>query len=124
MASSNTKNGDAKRPHPLHVSRSFTRIEPTSPSSVVRSRASTISNDSTTQLRPPVKSAASENAKPRSRPNMFETSMNSDDDNQDSSDEEPGSLPENFDALPIELASLTDRYVSWTKPEKATKLTF
>jgi hypothetical protein len=52
-----------------------------------------------------------ENQKPRAQPDAFET--HSEEDNEDTVTpiDGPGKLPDDFDELPIELASLSDRSV-------------
>lgn len=110
MASSNGRKSDSQRPRPLHLSKSFTRIEPPSPDRLTRSqRASTIQNgvipdDMTTSL-------SRENKDPRGLPDAFGAHAE-DDDEYTGTPISPPSKPEDFDELPIELASLSDRFAS------------
>jgi len=88
------------RPSPLST-KSFTRYEPSSSSpsaSSVRSRASTIASPSV-----PRRSHDDE------RQDVFNKVADTEDQASPSLDT-PSSLPDRFDELPIELASLTDRY--------------
>ena len=100
--SRNVSTGSLKsRPSAL-ATQSFTRYEPSTSSATSRSRASTI------QSVPDVKSPKKVDASPE---DIFEKSIN-----EESEPTSPGlgranSLPERFDELPIELASLCDRFV-------------
>lgn len=90
------------RPSPLST-KSFTRYEPstTLPAASVRSRASTIAS--------PVfdkKSIEDE------RQDVFNKTQNEDDEEMSPELNKTHSLPERFDELPVELISLTDRYVT------------
>lgn len=114
MASSNGRKSDSQRPPALHLSKSFTRVEP--PPSQGRStrnqRASTIQNGVIPES--VMANMSRENQKPRAQPDAFET--HSEEDNEDTEDtvtpiDGPGKLPDDFDELPIELASLSDRSV-------------
>jgi hypothetical protein len=52
-----------------------------------------------------------ENTKPRAQPDAFETHEEEDEDDTGTPIEGSGKLPENFDELPVELASLSDTSV-------------
>jgi len=52
-----------------------------------------------------------ENMKPRAQPDAFETHEEADEDDTGTPIEGPGKLPDNFDELPVELASLSDTSV-------------
>ena len=89
------------RPSPLS-SKSFARYEPPVPSSPAhRSRASTAQSPVT------VKSPQKETG----REDVFEKKNEEEDEPDSPSLEKSQSLPDKFDELPIELASLTDRFV-------------
>ena len=91
------------RGRPSAVStKSFTRYEPPAPSSPGRSRASTI------QSVPPLKSPKKVDA---SSEDIFEKTINEESEPPSPDLGRSSSLPERFDELPIELASLTDRFV-------------
>ena len=49
--------------------------------------------------------------KPRAQPDAFETHEEEDEDDTGTPIEGPGKLPDNFDELPVELASLSDTSV-------------
>jgi hypothetical protein len=87
----------APRPRPLHVSRSFTRLEPNPaslPPSPNRARASTI------QTIPEAKDIAS-----FSHGDVFETL------DEDKPEEPAVNVPPTFDQLPIEIRSLSERFL-------------
>ena len=122
--SSSTKKSEANRPRPLHTSRSFSRIEPSSPKTVTRTaRASTLQDG---------KKAADQGGEKSqldilkesisSNPNAYDNDSEEEEerDNDDEEEEEDTSAENNadekkstkgFDELPIELISLTDRHV-------------
>jgi hypothetical protein len=54
-----------------------------------------------------------ENMKPRAQPDAFETHEEDDEDDTGTPIEGPGKLPDNFDELPVELASLSDTSVHY-----------
>jgi hypothetical protein len=87
----------APRPRPLHVSRSFTRLEPNPaslPPSPSRARASTI------QTIPEAKDIAS-----FSHSDVFEAV------DEDKPEEPAINVPPTFDQLPIEIRSLSERFL-------------
>jgi hypothetical protein len=119
--SSSMKKSEANRPRPLHTSRSFSRIEPSSPKTVTRTaRASTLQDGK--------KSAESAGEKSQleilkesisSNPNAYYNGSEEEDDEDDDDEEDDTvtakqeaekKMPKDFDELPIELISLTDRY--------------
>lgn len=88
------------RPSPLST-KSFTRYEPpSSPASSVRSRASTIASPVLSK-----KSLEEENQ------DVFNRKLEQEEEPSLAVIEKAESLPPRFDELPVELASLTDRYV-------------
>ena len=111
MASSNGKKSDNHRPHPLHTSRSFSRIEPASPKQSTRTqRASTIQNGVIPEDAMSDKSSASKGAGNSGRQQDVFGHGTEDEEEEDGTDDEgSGKLPADFDELPIELVSLTDR---------------
>jgi len=108
MASSNDRKSENQRPRPLHLSKSFSRVEPASPDRSTRiQRTSTIQNGvipEDVMVKP-----SRENKKPRPQADAFEKS--SDDEDNGTMEEPTGKLPDDFDELPIELVSLSDRSV-------------
>jgi hypothetical protein len=52
-----------------------------------------------------------ENKNPRAQPDAFETQEDDDDEDTGTPIEGPGKLPDDFDELPVELASLSDTSV-------------
>ena len=112
MASSNARKSDNHRPRPLHVSKSFSKIEPpASPDRSTRSqRASTIQNGGITKTVMSDKTNTSKgDMKPPTQPDAFEKSSGVDEVRSNADDVTGGKLPADFDELPIELVSLTDR---------------
>jgi hypothetical protein len=108
MASANGRKSDSQRPRPLHLSKSF--VEPPSPDRLTRNqRASTIQNGVIPEN--VMANVSRENARPRAQPDAFETRSEEDEDDTGTPIEGPGKLPDNFDELPIELASLSDTSV-------------
>ncbi|OAP60039.1 hypothetical protein AYL99_05041 [Fonsecaea erecta] len=101
--SRNISTGSMKsRPSALST-KSFTRYEPPATSSSAnRSRASTI--QSVTTLKSPKKQDLSPE-------DIFEKPINEEDEPASSDLGRVSSLPDRFDELPIELASLTDRFI-------------
>ena len=121
MASANGRKSDSQRPRPLHLSKSFTRVGPPSPDRLTRNqRASTIQNGVTPEK--VMANVSRENTKPRAQPDAFETHSEGDDDDTGTPIEGPGKLPDNFDELPVELASLSDTSV-YLEPEYGQQLT-
>jgi hypothetical protein len=112
MASPTSRKTDTtekKKPRPLHVSRSFSRLEPTSPASSTRSsRANTIQNDSIPERPSFEKETENENPMPLSRSSTSDKSFQ-EDRKQSGGENMPGQSPTGFDELPIELKSLADR---------------
>jgi hypothetical protein len=109
MASSSTRKSEGQRSRP-HASKSFSRIEPTSPGSSTRSsRANTIQSVSIPERPSLEKEHVSENDKPSSRPDVFDNSSQMD--KKINGTEETSHSPTEFDELPIELKALTDRLV-------------
>lgn len=100
---SNTKKSDSQRPYPLKASRSYPRVEhPSSEPSTRSQRASTVHNG--------VAADSSTADKTKSR-NDLEKSQTPTDifEKSPAGEDVPGKLPTDFDQLPIELVSLTDR---------------
>ena len=120
MASSTAgKQGDTPRSRPLHTSRSFSRIEPTSLKPLTRSgRASTLQNEmgsKDTGLDKPKMAAVQEGVARQST--AYDNGSDSDEEEDEgqeevAGEEETSKLPKDFAELPIELISLTDRSVS------------
>jgi hypothetical protein len=105
MASPNGRKNESQRPRPIHVSKSFSKLEPASPDRTSRSsRASTIQNG--------VIPAAIMSDKTNMRnENKTKEKSPQEDGASGTGDEVTGKLPADFDELPIELVSLSDRLV-------------
>jgi hypothetical protein len=109
MASPNNTKADPP-PRLLHVSKSFSRLEPSTTPSPTRSRASTIQNIPEEALDKP--DQLGENRKPRGLSDVFARSFGIGERKEERGAEaSSGKLPADFDELPIELVSLTDRCV-------------
>lgn len=102
MASSNVRKGDAHRPQHLHVSKSFSRSEPSSPATTRNQRASTVQNGAYPAVSMSDKSERKVSAP---QPDVYEKSSEADENMR----EMTGKLPADFDELPIELVALADR---------------
>jgi hypothetical protein len=108
MASSNGRKNESQRPRHIHVPKSFSKLEPASPDRTTRStRASTIQNGSIPESVLPDRTNPRDGKKPQAEPDAFEKRPQEDE--SGAGDELSGKLPANFDELPIELVSLTDR---------------
>jgi hypothetical protein len=109
MASSDRKS-DASRPRPLQLSKSFSKLEPSSPDRLSRpSRANTIQNGAIPAVPMTDKTNEGENKRPGAQPNISE--KNEDEGGHEATTEGSGKLSADFDELPIELVSLADRFV-------------
>ena len=112
MASSNGRKNESQRPRPIHVSKSFSKLEPVSPDRTSRStRASTIQNGVTPEDIMSDKTNLKDGNKTKVQANPFEKSPQ-EDGSSGAGGEVTGKLSTDFDELPIELVSLTDRLVS------------
>jgi len=107
MASSTSKKTDSQRPHPPKSSKSFPKTEPVSPARSSRGqRASTIQIGVKEKPLLDKTNTAKENRMPRMQSDPIEKRSR---ENKGPADEGSGKLPADFDELPIELVSLTDR---------------
>lgn len=98
----------SQRPRPLHTTRSFSRYEPpTQTTPTVRSRSSTIQNGI---LSPVVEPASPEQTAASRLPDAFEKLTPAADGQDEEPKEADHQLPEGFDDLPVEIASMTDRF--------------
>ncbi len=106
MASATEKRPESQRPHPLHISKSFSRVEPSSPDILTRSqRSSTVPNGvNTGGVMADKPTTILENG----QLDAFEKSPEEYQSNG-VLQEPSGKLPDDFDQLPIELVSLSDR---------------
>ncbi|KAJ4305386.1 hypothetical protein N0V90_000917 [Kalmusia sp. IMI 367209] len=98
----------AERPGHLHTSKSFTRLESTQAKSPLsRSRASTLQGPPMPTILDPLKATAT--------PDEEEGHANGDvfasKENEDEEPEHEPSVPEGFEELPIEIRSLTERFL-------------
>lgn len=102
MSTSPGRRSDGQRPHPLKISRSFSRVEPSSPERSSRPlRASTIQNGA-------LRNRTNVDRMTESPLDAFEKTPDGEA-SRDHSQEPSGKLPAEVDELPIELASLSDR---------------
>jgi hypothetical protein len=109
MSSSAEKKSDNLRPHPLKASRSFSRVEPSSPDRANRPlRASTIQNGIINQNQRVLADRTNTESE-MTRPDVFEKSPDGDE-SQKVGEAAASILPAGDEELPIELASLSDRY--------------
>lgn len=103
---------DPPRPRPLHVSKSFSRIEP-SPISPSRTRSKTFQNGS---------APIANESKPtrgnvkvvRGLSDVFESGLGPYGSEDEDMPNPSGKLPPDFDELPIELVSIADRLVAFS----------
>ena len=109
---------EAKRPHNLHSSKSFSRFEPRRPDTPSRNRASTLQNGVVNELSSPDEQQFSHGNLEEIPPqeDVFEKRLSEESSREPRAARLPSkatidSLPDGFDELPIELISLTDRYV-------------
>lgn len=109
MTSPNPKS-EPPRPRPLHISKSFSRVEspPTSPS--LRSRSKTFQNGTLP--------ATNDSKRPRGNvkvvrglSDVFESGLGPYGSEDEDMPNPSGKLPPDFDELPIELISITDSFV-------------
>jgi hypothetical protein len=111
-SSSNSEPTENTQPRPLHVSRSFSRLESASPTSSTRSsRANTIQNDMIPEIPSLEKEVPTDTEMPFSRTSTWDKSTEWDK-KQCDGEEIPGQSTSGLDELPIELKSLADRYIS------------
>jgi hypothetical protein len=115
MSKTSSASSVKNRPSPLS-SKSFARYEP--PTSPGRNRASTVA--SPVSVKSPLKQ--------QERDDVFEKKEEEEDEPLSPNISKSNSLPDKFDELPIELASLTDRFVEslsakvYTEPPTADQL--
>lgn len=112
MASPERKKSDHQRPRPLQLSKSFIKPPPASPDRVTRvQRASTIQNGVASETMMADKSSSAKgDRRQRTQSDLFEKGGPEEEEDSGSS-ETTGKLPDDFDKLPIELVSLSDRFV-------------
>jgi len=107
MTSPSGKKGNSNRPRSLQLSKSFSKVEAVPDRATTRpSRANTIQNGAIPHLT--MSDKMRENGRPRSQPDIFEKSTEVAEDNAAEAGDS-GKLPADFDELPIELVSLSDR---------------
>lgn len=107
--------GDVRRPRPLHSSKSFTRLEPTTQSPLGRSRASTIQG-TISELPHADHITLSPGSEEKAAQRDIFVSKDEDDSDAETVEDNAGSASkqlEAFEELPIEIRSLTERYVLW-----------
>lgn len=110
MASPERKKSDHQRPRPLQLSKSFIRPPPASPDRITRvQRASTIQNGVASETMGD-KSSTAGDRRQRTQSDLFKKGTSEEEEDNGSS-ETTGKLPDDFDKLPIELVSLSDRFV-------------
>jgi hypothetical protein len=110
MPLSNGSKADAAHPRPLHNSKSFSRIEPEDPGHPTRSqRASTVQDEAMPEIiSSDQPSILKENKFSKMPQDSFDKSSE-EDESHGAVEGAPEKLPADFDELPIELISLTDR---------------
>lgn len=117
MATTNTLKTSDRPSRPLHVSKSFTRAPAPSPGLSTRShRANTVQGGTIPEISVPDNGEAPvEHRRLRVQSDVFDRSSQQDDDDHQNSPIQAKDgivkLPADFDELPIELLSLTDRFV-------------
>jgi len=97
----------ADRPRNLHPSRSFTRLDSAPKSPLARSRANTLQGPNASDMLDPLKAAMVPEEDENPDGDVF-AKKEDEDEHQDS--EEP-KVPDTFEELPIEIRSLTERYL-------------
>ncbi|KAL9117672.1 MAG: hypothetical protein Q9187_005791 [Circinaria calcarea] len=107
------------RPSPLHSSKSFSRFEPPRSNPRSRNRATTLQTSLIPEAQSPEKKGhrSTDDAMVASQTDVFEKQSFDEDPGSSRAagsalDASIGSLPENFDELPIELISLSDRFIA------------
>lgn len=106
MATSSPRKSENQRPRTLHSTRSFTKAESPNPVPLNRTqRASTTQNGMTANTSNPNPRIRGTNMSAR-QPDSFEKMPEEDEGATHASEK----LPADFDELPIELVSLTDRW--------------
>ncbi|KAF4630033.1 hypothetical protein G7Y89_g8101 [Cudoniella acicularis] len=106
MASAHGKKSESQRPRPLHSSRSFSKLEPSTPDRIARAqRASTIQNGVMSDSS--LSDKSNRDRMSVRQPDAFEKAPEDNDDTSRVSEK----LPADFDELPIELVSLTDSFI-------------
>lgn len=98
------------RPKSLHPSRSFTRLDSAPKSPLSRSRASTIQGPPVPDMLDPLKNTAVLEEDESADTDVFAAK----EDEDESAAPEP-SPPDAFEELPIEIRSLTERYIISTR---------
>ena len=107
--------GPGPRPQTLHISKSFSRLEPSRSSPLTQSRSSTSENGSIAEaINPDAENQAQTGSSLQQKGSVFEQATSSGDRDGSARNADPLSpqdqeLPEGFDELPIELISLIDR---------------
>ncbi|KAJ9662218.1 hypothetical protein H2201_006148 [Coniosporium apollinis] len=105
--------GDARRPRPLHSSKSFTRLEPTAQSPLGRSRASTFQG-AISELPHADHITLSPGSEEKAAQRDIFVSKDEDDSEDEIFEDNAGSASkqlEAFEELPIEIRSLTERFL-------------
>lgn len=108
------KGDDTRRPKALHASKSFSRLEPASQSPLSRSRASTIQGPSIPEILYPQNASLSlESDEKEQKGDIFTTEDDEEsvDGALDEADAPSIKLPDTFEELPIEIRSLTERFL-------------
>ncbi|KAL6702649.1 hypothetical protein ACN47E_001272 [Coniothyrium glycines] len=110
------------RPNHLHPSRSFTRLESAPKSPLSRSRASTLQGPNAADMLDPLKANMVPEEDENADGDVFAAKDDDDDDEGDKA--EDYTVPDAFEELPIEIRSLTERFLeSLTAKVHPTPLT-
>ena len=103
-----TARGGGSRPSPLNSSKSFTRFDAPAPTGPSRNRASTVSTGANPPAFPGPRRTSTQ-VEGSLQKDVFERASSEDAPDVALSDVGKENLPDGFDNLPIELASLADR---------------
>ncbi|ORY14787.1 hypothetical protein BCR34DRAFT_212343 [Clohesyomyces aquaticus] len=96
----------ADRPKNLHTSKSFTRLEATSQSPLSRSRSSTLQGPPVPDILDPLKVTLSPESEDPKDGDIFVSQ-----EDEDTPDSTERTVPDAFEELPIEIRSLTERFL-------------
>ncbi|OCL05780.1 hypothetical protein AOQ84DRAFT_322447 [Glonium stellatum] len=107
------KGDNAQRPKVLHISKSFSRLEPASQSPLSRSRASTLQGPPIPEILYPQNASLLQEGGEEQKGDIFaaEDDEESVDGAMDEADPPGTKLPDTFEELPIEIRSLTERFL-------------
>lgn len=96
-------------PYPIQTSRSFSRYEPQTPPVSALSKSSAEVEEKAPVSLTPLETKSPEQEQEKSHSDIFESREDAEPEYE--VDASSGSFPDGFDALPIEIQSLMERYV-------------